>query len=156
MSEAGERAAVVAEARTWLGTPYHHRALVKGVGLIERFDTGDYPNDWHQHREEERYLGVVLRFAAEIPADAAQPGDLVLFKFGRAFSHGAILVAPGVVIHASRKDRGVILDDLDRDIDLIDRPRRFFSFWARSAANPVRVNIPNEALLSGSEAVEQG
>jgi NlpC/P60 family putative phage cell wall peptidase len=144
-SESSDRARVVAEARAWLGTPYHHRARVKGVGvdcaqlpigvwaavgLIEPFDTGEYPADWHLHREKERYLAAVLGFAAEIPAETAQPGDLILFKFGRAFSHGAILVAPGVVIHAVRKDGCVTLGDLGRDVDLLDRPRRFFSFWA--------------------------
>jgi NlpC/P60 family putative phage cell wall peptidase len=144
--EAEERALVIAEARSWLGTPYHHRACLKGVGvdcaqlpigvwsavgLIDGFDTGDYPSDWHLHRQEERYAGVVQRFAAEIAADAAQPGELILFKFGRAFSHGAILVAPGVVVHAARKDGCVCLGDLERDVDLIDRPRRHFSFWAK-------------------------
>jgi NlpC/P60 family putative phage cell wall peptidase len=148
--EADQRAAVVAEARAWLGTPYHHRALLKGVGvdcaqlpigvfagvgLIARFDTGEYPADWHMHKEEERYLGFVLRFASEIAPEDAQAGDLVLFKFGRAFSHGAIIVAPGVIIHASRKDHGVILDDLDRDIDLTDRPRRYFSYWRGPTAS---------------------
>jgi NlpC/P60 family putative phage cell wall peptidase len=141
-----ERARVVAEAFSWLGTPYHHRARVKGVGvdcaqlpigvwtavgLIEAFDTGEYPADWHLHRDEERYLCFVLRFADEIAAEEAQAGDLVLFKFGRAFSHGAILVASGQVVHAVRKDRSVVLGDLDRDVDLIDRPRRYFSFWRR-------------------------
>ena len=148
-SESSDRARVVAEARAWLGTPYHHRACLKGVGvdcaqlpigvwaavgLIEAFDTGDYPADWHLHREEERYAGFVLRFADEIAAGEAQPGDLILFKFGRAFSHGAILVAPGVVVHAVRKDGCVTLGDLDRDADLIDRPRRYFSFWKKQAA----------------------
>ena len=33
MTEQQERAAVVAEAKAWLGTPYHHRAKLKGVGV---------------------------------------------------------------------------------------------------------------------------
>jgi NlpC/P60 family putative phage cell wall peptidase len=145
-SEPAERARVVAEARAWLGTPYHHRARVKGVGvdcaqlpigvwsavgLIEAFDTGEYPADWHLHHQEERYMTSVLRFADPINEADAQAGDLVLFKFGRAFSHGAILVAPGQVIHAVRKDGGVVLGDLHRDVDLLDRPRRWFNFWSR-------------------------
>ena len=147
-AEAEARADIVAEARTWLRTPYHHRALVKGVGvdcaqlpigvwsgagLIESFDTGDYPSDWHLHRQEERYLGFVLRYAGEIEAREAQPGDLVLFKFGRAYSHGAILIGPGVAIHASRKDRCVCLVDIDRDVELVHQPRRYFSYWAHQA-----------------------
>jgi NlpC/P60 family putative phage cell wall peptidase len=27
-----DRAAIVAEARTWIGTLYHHQASVKGIG----------------------------------------------------------------------------------------------------------------------------
>ena len=29
-----DRYAVVTEARTWLGTPFHHQARLKGVGWI--------------------------------------------------------------------------------------------------------------------------
>ncbi|MDE3132294.1 MAG: C40 family peptidase, partial [Acidobacteriota bacterium] len=156
-SEAAERARVVAEALSWLGTPYHHRARLKGVGvdcaqlpiavfadagLIEAFDTGDYPADWHLHRDEERYAGFVLRYADGIAQDEAQPGDLVLFRYGRAFSHGAILTAPGQVVHAVRKDRSVVLGDLDRDVDLLERPRRYFSFWARSSSERQRAVAP--------------
>src|SRR5215475_8049951 len=31
--EAHERAAVIAEAKTWLGTPFAHRSMVKGAGV---------------------------------------------------------------------------------------------------------------------------
>jgi NlpC/P60 family putative phage cell wall peptidase len=146
MGEAEERVMVVNEAMSWISTPYHHRACLKGVGvdcaqlpigvwssvgLIEKFDTGDYPADWHLHRQEERYAGIVQRFAAEITAEEAQPADLILFRFGRAYSHGAIIVEPGIVVHAVRQDGCVTLGDLDRDAQLIGRPRRFFSFWRK-------------------------
>ena len=54
----GQSTRVVAEAMTRLRTPYHHRGKLKGVGvdcaqlplvvyaaagLVEDFDTGDYP-----------------------------------------------------------------------------------------------------------------
>jgi NlpC/P60 family putative phage cell wall peptidase len=148
MTEADERAMIVAEARAWLGTPYHHHACLKGIGvdcamlpigiwssagLLQKFDPGPYPADWHQHRDEERYASIVLTLADEIAEEVLQPGDLILFKFGRAFSHGAILVAPGIVAHASLRDGAVILGDLHRDGDMIGRPRRFFSYWAREA-----------------------
>jgi hypothetical protein len=32
MSQAAERRAVIAEAMTWKGTPWHHRARIKGAG----------------------------------------------------------------------------------------------------------------------------
>ena len=145
MPQSADRAAVVAEALSWLGTPYHHRARLKGVGvdcaqfvlgvyanvgLIEAFDTGEYPRDWHLHRSVERYMTHVLRFAGEIAPAAAQSGDVLLFKFGRAFSHGAIVTSYPQVIHAVARESCVVLGDVDRDADLIDRPVRAFSYWA--------------------------
>ena len=113
-SEASQRAAVVSEARTWLGTPYHHMGRVKGVGvdcltllicvyenvgLIPRTTVEYYPIDWNLHRDAERYREGVRRFAHEIPGPPL-PGDVVLWKFGRCFSHGAIVVEWPQVIHA--------------------------------------------------------
>ena len=147
MSEAEERARVVAEARSWLGTPYHHRGKIKGAGvdcaqlplcvyvgagMLRDFDTGEYPHDWHQHRDEERYAGFVLGVARELGGiDEVRPGDLILFKFGRAYSHGALVIDLPVLIHASMKDDQVVLADLDRDAELVDRPARFFSLWGQ-------------------------
>ncbi len=147
MSEVEERARVVAEARSWIGTPYHHRAKLKGVGvdcaqlplciyvragLMADFDTGEYPHDWHQHREEERYAGFVRQVCRELPSlDLVGPGDLILWKFGRAFSHGAIAVGLPQVLHASLKDGAVVMTDIDRDSELLNRPARYFSIWGR-------------------------
>jgi hypothetical protein len=37
------REAIVAAARSWLGTPYHHQASVKGVGSIKYSAFGSLP-----------------------------------------------------------------------------------------------------------------
>lgn len=146
MREREERAAVVNEARAWLGTPYHHRAKLKGVGvdcaqlligvyagvgLVDDFDTGEYPHDWHLHREAERYLGIISRLMAEIAPVQAGPGDVLLFKVGRCFSHGALIIRRPQLIHANRRDGAVVMTDLDRDADLIGRPIKAFSYWMK-------------------------
>lgn len=145
MTEAEGRAAIVAEAMTWLKTPYHHRAKLKGigvdcaqfvlavyanVGLIDDFDTGEYPQDWHIHRDVERYLKIVLKFGAAVPLEAAKPGDVILFKIGRVYSHGSIMTAPGQVIHAFQKAGMVCLGDFERDPDLVGKEAMAFSYWA--------------------------
>lgn len=109
---------VVAEARTWIGTPYHHHARVKGAGVdcaqiliavfsaagvIDAFDPGPYARDWHLHRSEEIYQQWLDRYGDRV--DVPEPGDVALYRFGRTFSHGGI-VAPEGVIHAYR-GRGV-------------------------------------------------
>ncbi len=80
-----QRKDVVAEARSWLGTPYHHAADVKGHGvdcamLLVRvycdlrpdrtFDPRPYTRDWFLHRDEERYLGFLLERAREVRSPA--------------------------------------------------------------------------------------
>lgn len=125
-----QRRAVVAEAMTWIGTPYHHHARIKGVGtdcaqilcavyeacgLVEHVDTGFYPTDWHLHRSEEIYARWLYKYALRLePADKPLPGDVALFKFGRCFSHGAILVDDGLLVHAYI-GRGVILSRADEE-----------------------------------------
>ena len=146
--ETEQRAAVVAEARSWIGTPYHNCADIRGVGvdcgmLIVRafvdtglcapFDPRPYPFDWHLHRSEERYLGFVFDRAAEV--SEPQPGDVVVFRIGRCYSHGGIATAasPLTIVHAYHPARQVVEDVVHRDARLSapGRARRFFSFWAQ-------------------------
>lgn len=119
-----QRQAILAAARSWLRTPWHHRARVKGAGVdcaqypiavyaeaghIEAFDTGEYPPDWMMHRSEERFLDIVRRYADQV--DSPLPGDLVVYLVGRCFSHGAIVVEWPSIIHASNRDRNVCYAD---------------------------------------------
>jgi cell wall-associated NlpC family hydrolase len=149
-AEAMQRAKVVGAARSWIGTPYHNCADIKSVGvdcgmLIVRvfvdtglcapFDPRPYPPDWHLHRSEEKYLGFVFDRAAEVKQPA--PGDVVVFRVGRCYSHGGIITvaAPLAIVHAYFPARHVVEDVVARDAALSHPARapRFFSFWATRA-----------------------
>jgi len=108
-----QRAAVVAEALTWKGTPYHHQSNIKGVGVdcamflieaygnvgvLKKFDPRPYSSDWFLHHSEEKYLQTLIPFAKEISVRDAKSGDIILMKLGRTFSHSAIVVEGSVVI----------------------------------------------------------
>lgn len=151
--EFDQRQRVIAAARSWLGTPYHTEGRVKGVGvdcatllaevaegagLTTRVHLEHYPHDWHLHRDDERYLGIVLQFCREIKGPP-QPGDIALWKFGRSFSHGAIVIEWPRIIHAYV--RSVVCEE---NVDTAPwlkfigengpnvgkvRPVKFFSFW---------------------------
>lgn len=140
--EQEQREAVIAEARTWLHTPYHHQGRVKGHGvdclmlLAEVYpaalgwpaiEVPEYPIDWHLHRSEERYLTGLLQYARPIKADP-QPGDIALWRYGRCFAHGAIVVAWPLVIHAHALEREVLYGDASQPPHQ-GRPVRFFSPW---------------------------
>ncbi|MCE9561882.1 MAG: hydrolase [Planctomycetes bacterium] len=151
--EIAQRAAVVAAARSWLGTPYHHHARVKGVGadcltllasvyaeagVIPPVRIPEYSHQWHLHRSEELYLNGVLEHAREI-SGPPEPGDTVVWKFGRCYSHGAVVVVWPLVIHAYI-GIGTVLEDAEKAGWLSHigentedrgkpRPRKFFSCW---------------------------
>lgn len=116
--------AVIAEAMTWLGTPWHHRARVKGAGvdcaqfliavysaagLIPEFDSGDYPKDWHLHQDEPRFKNWLLQFAD--PVATPEPGDVAMFRFGRHESHASIVIDFPKVIHAWIDEKMVVVSD---------------------------------------------
>lgn len=119
-----KRAALVVEAYTWLRTPYHHHANLKGVGvdcamlLIEvyrqprgpvplDFDPRPYAPEWYLHQDEELYLAGMERFSHRV--DTPSHGDVAVYRFGRTASHGAIIVDDGYVIHANRQTGNVEL-----------------------------------------------
>jgi cell wall-associated NlpC family hydrolase len=116
-----QRAAIVAEAKSWQGTPYAEHVHVKGVGtdcgqilyaiyracglLPEVQLPKDYSIQVAQHRASTEYVEFVNRYFREIPEADVQPGDLVLYKLGLAYAHGAVIVAwPGYVIQAEMRE----------------------------------------------------
>lgn len=146
-AELAQRQAVVAEALTWLGTPYHHHGRIKGVGvdcamllaevfaacgLVPRVEPGMYPHDWHLHRTEELFAGWVERVGART-VERPRLGDIGLFHFGHTWSHGAVVVADGEVpmlVHAygRRGSDAVIRTALD-EAPLAGRRVQWFTLW---------------------------
>lgn len=137
-AEEGRRR-VVAEAESWLGTPFHHEARVKGAGvdclmllaevyeragIVERVKPPHYPPDWHYHRDVERYVEGLLRYVRPIN-EPPSPGDIALFRYGRTFSHGVIVVEWPRIIHAYW-NVGVVWGDATLN-PLKDREVRFFT-----------------------------
>lgn len=137
------REQITAEALTWRGTPYHHHARIKGVGvdcaqvllavyvdalgLAPPLDIGAYSTQWHFHRCEEVYLDWLDQAGAhQVQTPAA--GDIAMFRFGRTFSHSAICVGEGLWLHAY-SDAGVIVSRLT-EAPLEGRPVQFWSLIA--------------------------
>lgn len=139
-----KRTEIIRAAREWLGTPYHHYARIKRAGadcamfplavyqecgvLSADFQPPHYSMQWHLHRSEELYLKTIAPFTRE-KSGAPLPADFVVFKFGRAFSHGAIVVEWPLIIH-SYIPHGVMLGDSLRDGELIGREMKIFELKA--------------------------
>jgi hypothetical protein len=103
------------------------------LGLCEPFDPRPYAEDWHLHRSEEKYLGFVEARFKQIASPL--PGDIVVFRFGRCYSHGALVTKsdPLTIVHAFQPAGVVFEEELVRNIQLADpvRRRRYYSLWAR-------------------------
>jgi len=96
MSARLTRPAILAEARSWIGTPYLHRASLKGhgadcLGLVRgvwRTLVGPEPEalppyapDWAEAGQRETLADTARRCLVPVPVEAARPGDVLLFRF---------------------------------------------------------------------------
>ncbi len=111
------RAAIIAEARAWVGTPYRHQASLKGIGcdclgLVrgvwralygrEPEATPPYAPDWAEATAIESLAEAARRHMTEIASSELAPGDLLLFRWRTRFpaKHAAIVTAPDLMVHA--------------------------------------------------------
>jgi NlpC/P60 family putative phage cell wall peptidase len=88
--------AIIAAARGWIGTPYHHQASVKGVGCdclgllrgvfreLKGYDAETpppYSQDWAEALREETMRDALARHLKALSIlDPISPGDVVLFR----------------------------------------------------------------------------
>lgn len=147
-----ERELVIKIAKEYLRTPYHHYGTVKGAGvdcltliigifkeagLLRDVIVPKYSHEWHLHHSEEKYLNGLLKYSQEV--EKPQPGDIALWKFGRCYSHGAIVIEWPIIIHAYI-GKGCVLEDVQTATWLNKigesspdkgkkRPLKFFSYW---------------------------
>ena len=136
-----DKTKVIEEALTWLGTPYHHQARVKGVGtdcaqlvagvaevvgvLSKGLGITGYSPEWHLHNSEEKMLGMLEEFGCT-EAESLEPGDIICFKFGKVCSHLGIYLGQEQFIHA-RIDQGkVVINSLSGD--WLKRHTKTYSF----------------------------
>lgn len=131
-----QRAAVVKEARSWVGTPFHAEGRVKGVGadcatfilgvfenvgMLPHVELEHVPTDWHMHSSDTLYLKEILKYCHEVKD--GKPGDIVMLTYGKQAAHGAIIIDWPTVAHASLMDRRVTLSNIQSSLP------RFFGFF---------------------------
>lgn len=109
---AGLRDQIVAEARSWIGTPYRHQASVKGAGCdclgllrgvwralygVEPEMVPAYAPDWAEANGEEALAAAARRHLSEIAPADAQAGDVLLFRWRAHLpaKHAAIVSEAG-------------------------------------------------------------
>jgi NlpC/P60 family putative phage cell wall peptidase len=114
---AHSRQDIIAEARSWIGTPYRHQASLKGVGCdclglvrgVWRALVGPEPErappyaaDWAEATGSETLAEAAARHLIAVPLDQFAPGDVVLLRWRANLpaKHAAIVTSRDTMVHA--------------------------------------------------------
>ena len=149
---AAEPSAVLAIARSWLGTPYLHQSSVQGLGCDclglargvwralhgdEPWEVPPYSRDWGEAGRREVLAEAARAALIEVALGEAGPGALVLFRMGTGIpaKHcgilGASVIRPSL-IHAY--DRSGVVEEA------------FTPAWSRRAAFAFVFPAPVEVI----------
>lgn len=103
---------IIKEAMTWIGTPFHHRAHMKGVGTdcggfvyevyrpyfgLPAFPTR-YAEDWALHAEDEKFLNFMKPYIVRVKVP--DRAEMVVWKYGKNYSHASIYIGNKKYIHS--------------------------------------------------------
>ena len=138
--KSADPAHVITAARSWLGTPYHDQASLRGVGCDclglargvwrevvgpEPFPIPPYSCDWGETGPREVLADGTRRMMPEIASADASHGALILFRMmPRAIAkHVGILTGPDTFLHAYER-----LGVIEEPLTLTWRRRIAFAF----------------------------
>ncbi|WP_421885139.1 NlpC/P60 family protein [Methylibium sp.] len=120
------RSDIVAEARTWIGTPWRHQRCVKAVGVdcgqliagvLRELGVRDVVITGYARIPDGSLRGICEQHMKAVPVSQAQPGDAVLMRFDTEPQHLGILgdyPHGGLsLIHSTLKNRKVVEHRLD-------------------------------------------
>lgn len=106
---------IISEAKSWVGTPYHHQARIKGVGvdcanliagIFEEcgfipINLEPYSLQWHLHNKEEKMINILLSYGClKVDTNDPSPGQIITFQMGKVSGHIGIMVDNERFIHA--------------------------------------------------------
>jgi cell wall-associated NlpC family hydrolase len=118
---------LIREAKSWVRTPYHPQASVKGVGvdcvnfvcqvyqsadLVGEFQMPNYSMDGGMHMDSEIVEPYIIQAGFHVVETGNMPGDLLAFKIGKIVYHLGIQISSNLFVHAIRT-YGVIESRLD-------------------------------------------
>lgn len=117
MSTEITREQLISEARSWLGTPFHHQGRVKGAGVdcvgvlvktLSIFNLLTVDNTNYSRNPNGDYLIRMCElYFNPIPMDEILPGDILVFAWGKEPQHLALYTDIGI-LHAHVRVKKVV------------------------------------------------
>jgi cell wall-associated NlpC family hydrolase len=136
------RQKIIKEALEWVGTPYKHYTVRKGLGvdcglfilqvyanagLITYKMPEFYPEDWAFHSPiGELFEAIVKKYCIPVESKDLQIGDLILYKFGKSLSHASLLMEHNMIIH-SETNIGVRVSNREHS-HWYKRERKYYTY----------------------------
>lgn len=104
---------IIEEAKSWVGTPYHHQARIKSIGVdcanliagiaenvgYPTVTLEAYSNQWHLHNDEEKMINILTSYGCT-QTEKLVPGAIITFQFGKVSGHIGIMVSETTFVHA--------------------------------------------------------
>ncbi len=122
------REQIVAAARGWLGTPFHHQGRVKRAGVdcagvivevARELGVGDVDVRGYGHRPDSRELEQLCHeHMTPVAPQDAKPGDVLLIMIDGAPQHMAFVTEIGgerAMLHSYAPARRVVEHRIDQD-----------------------------------------
>lgn len=111
------QADIVAEARRWIGTPYHHQASIRDIGtdciglvlgVLRAVNIAvpdklpGYSRDWAEASGAETLLAAAHQHLIEVSPHTAEAGDILIFRYRPRMvaKHAGIVATSATFIHA--------------------------------------------------------
>jgi len=111
------RTQIVASARSWLGTPYHHQGALQGIGCdclglirgvykslhgCEPESMQPYSPDWAEAGGQEQFAAAARRHLIERDDLTFDAGDILLFRWRTHLpaKHAGIATGENQMVHA--------------------------------------------------------
>jgi cell wall-associated NlpC family hydrolase len=142
-----QRARVIEAALSWVGTPYRQLGYTKGPQgavdcsmllvaalvegrVFEPFDPRPYSPTWFLARSEEKYLAWLGTIGEQ--TETPQPGDVMVFHYGRCYAHSGIIIDDNYIVHAFADQRKCRRTERTwPDLTRTGHAPLYYDFWAR-------------------------
>jgi cell wall-associated NlpC family hydrolase len=109
------RGQLAEQVKTWVGTGYQHRGTtrfgcdctgliigcLRELGCLGHYQLRQYPFQWNLHAEHGDYICEECeKIADAVPCIDPQPGDIVVFRFGKCRAHAGVITEAPIFVHA--------------------------------------------------------